>query len=300
MALKNQNKALITPEQTNVALQSGAMTSAAGAMSDIDRARREGYSVAAALARQDALDTASGQRMFGIERPGLAKDIYDKETKASRATRGLLDMIGTAGATYLAFDELVPVEKEAAAKAKADGPEAALAQNLQQYAPAPGVNPEYDALSERDKLAVDALARLDRQNLEATLGLSDEEKLGLLSPYERLTPTDKQAFDAYARQSMDAYNAAMARQQFVGPPESAAGPVSIPGPIVRDTSASPVPMRQQSPFPLNIRGLVAQQMVRQRMLEAEMRANRAIENNDPAAYAAAMQDYYELTGGGPF
>ena len=295
--VKTQKKAIETPTSALDALQQGRMVSSAGAAPSIARAVRSGYGTAAGIRQDDALDTRSGQRMARIENARLAKEIYDKETRAARAAQGALNMLGTAGATYLAFDELAPVEKEAAAKAKTDGPEAALAQNLEQYAPAPGVNPEYDALSERDKLAVDALARLDRQNLEAASGLSDEEKLGLLTDYERLTPEDKKVFDATAKQSMDAYNAAMAGQQFVGPPEFAAAPIM---PIVRDTSAAPVPMRQQSALPPNTGSFVARQMVRQLMLDAQMRAKQAIENNDAAAYAEAQQDYYELTGGGPF
>tara|TARA_R100001510_G_scaffold57549_1_gene66097 strand:- start:449 stop:1330 length:882 start_codon:yes stop_codon:yes gene_type:complete len=292
--VKTQKKAIETPTSALDALQQGRMVSSAGAAPSIARAVRSGYGTAAGIRQDDALDTRSGQRMARIENARLAKEIYDKETRAARAAQGALNMIGTAGATYLAFDELAPVEKEAAAKAKTDGPEAALAQNLEQYAPAPGVNPEYDALSERDKLAVDALARLDRQNLEAA-GLSEE----LLKPYEILTPSDKKALEVYAKQSMDAYNDAMARQQSseLGPPEFAAAPIT---PIVRDTSAAPVPMRQQSALPPNTGSFVARQMVRQLMLDAQMRAKQAIENNDAAAYAEAQQDYYELTGGGPF
>lgn len=187
MVLKRRKQALETPVSALDALQQGRTVSSAGAAPSIARAVRSGYGTAAGIRKEDMLDTRTGQRKFGIEAPGIIRGIQEKEGRAGKIAQGLAQLGGQTGAFILSQMKL----KEAADAKRLkdistpDDPEqykqdmidlaeafdaredAKLAERLTEFAPVPGVNPEYDALSEQDKIAVQALAREEARALDA-------------------------------------------------------------------------------------------------------------------------------------
>ena len=187
MIPKRRKQALETPVNALDALQQGRMVSSSGAAPSIARAVRSGYGTAAGIRRDDALATRSGQRMFGIEAPGLIREMQEEEGRLAKAAQGAASLIGQGGAFYLTQKKLKDLADAKRLKeiSTPDDPEqyrqdmidlaeafdaredAKLAERLTEFAPVPGVNPEYDALSEQDKIAVQALARADQRSLEA-------------------------------------------------------------------------------------------------------------------------------------
>ena len=164
-------------DQALAGLQGGGMVTGTG---------RDIYSGASYGQRQQKMDRAlggsqmaSGRRMAAQDMRQEIKDIYEDETRLGRMVQGGLQLLGQGGAHYLSMkkmkeiadakklkdistpDDLEQYNQDMIDLAEAfDAREdAKLAERLAEFAPAAGVNPEYDALPEESKIAIQALTR---------------------------------------------------------------------------------------------------------------------------------------------
>jgi hypothetical protein len=292
------NRKILGEETALGSAQGGGMIRGTGAGIQSGAAlgrRQQGLDKAAA-----AFEMASGRRMAGQDMREEIKDIYEDETRLSRAIQGGLQLAGQGGAHYLSMKKLKeiadqkklqemmqPDEASEYAASEIDSllEDQALAKRLQEFAPEEGVNPAYDALPLEGKIAIQALTKQRDQALAGAIPpagpLTREQQIANIRAMEPVA-------EPVVAPSVDGPEPTPIRQ--ILPDEEEAVLSSLLERMVNPNAA----------YSATRQGLMdtfLQQRRAKALAEAEARIAAAIENNDVLAFNDATKARNDILRG---